>query len=215
MVLSFRPARADDVYLAVPLIYSSGPAAFDYIFQHSKKGRSVDFLRAVFVQPDGEFSYSNHTVVEKDGRLLGIGAAFSGDKNMAFTIAAAKQIFRFYGAIEAWPVIFKGLQAESVIQPPSSKELIIGHLGVAPEAQGQGIGTALVEYLLSLDIAKGKTPALDVAVTNPRAEALYERLGFVVLAERQSNLKNENGAIVNHRRMEKKEALSHQRSAVS
>ena len=146
---------------------------------------------------------------------MGIGAAFSGDKNMAFTIAAAKQIFHFYGLVEAWPVIFKGLQAESVIQPPSSKEIILGHLGVAPEAQGQGIGTALVEYLLALDAAKGKTPALDVAVTNPRAQALYQRLGFVVVAERQSNMKNEHGAIVNHRRMEKKEAVSAQQSAVS
>jgi ribosomal protein S18 acetylase RimI-like enzyme len=204
MPLMFRPARADDVYLAVPLIYSSGPASFDYIFHHPKKGRSPDFLRAAFVDKRGEFSYSNHTVVEQNGQIVGVGACFSGDSTLAFTVAAALQIFRFYGAIAAWPVIVKGLQAETVIHPPTSKEIVLAHLGVAPEAQGQGIGTALVEHFLSWDAAKGKTPALDVAVTNPRAQALYERLGFVVVGERQSTLKNEHGVIVNHRRMEKK-----------
>jgi ribosomal protein S18 acetylase RimI-like enzyme len=204
MTLSFRPARPDDTFLAVPLIYSSGPASFDYIFHHPQKGRSLDFLRAAFIQPKGEFSYSNHTVVERDGRILGVGAAFSGDTTLSFTIAAALQIFCFYGALAAWPVILKGLQAETVIQPPNSSELIIGHLGVVPEAQGQGIGSALIAHFLSQDSAKGKTPTLDVAVTNTRAQALYERLGFVVVKERQSSLRNEHGAIVNHRRMEKK-----------
>lgn len=204
MSLKFRPARADDVYLAVPLIYSSGPSSFDYIFHHPQKGRSLDFLRTAFIDKRGEFSYSNHTVAEQDGRILGVGAAFSGDTTMSFTIAAARQIFRFYGAIEAWPVMFKGLQAETVIHPPSSAEIVLAHLGIAPEAQGQGIGTALVEHFLSWETAKGKIPVLDVAVTNPRAQALYERLGFVVVGERESSLKNEHGAIVNHRRMEKK-----------
>lgn len=203
MPLKFRPARPDDVYVAVPLIYSSGPAAFDYIFQHLERGRAVDFLRAAFIQPEGEFSYSNHTVVERDGLVLGVGSAFSGDSTLAFTIAAVKQIFRFYGFVSAWGVMFKGLQAEAVIQPPSQRELILAHLGVTADAQGQGIGSALVEHFLASDAAKGKVPALDVAVTNPRAQALYERLGFVVVRERQSNLKNEHGAIVSHRRMEK------------
>jgi ribosomal protein S18 acetylase RimI-like enzyme len=204
MPLTFRPARADDVYLAVPLIYSSGPLAFDYIFHHPRKGRSLDFLRAAFVDKRGEFSYSNHTVAEQDRQIVGVGACFSGDSTLSFTVAAALQLFRFYGAVEAWPVMIKGLKAETVIHPPSSKEIVLAHLGVAPEAQGQGIGTALVEHFLASDAAKGKTPALDVAVTNPRAQSLYERLGFVVIEERQSSLKNEHGAIVNHRRMEKK-----------
>jgi ribosomal protein S18 acetylase RimI-like enzyme len=204
MALRIRAARPDDVYLAVPLIYSSGPMAFDYIFHHPQKGRSTDFLRAAFVDKRGEFSHTNHSVVERDGQVIGVGAAFSGDTTLKFTIAAAMQIFRFYGFLAAWPVIVKGLQAETVIHPTTNRELIIGHLGVSPDAQGQGIGTALVEHFLTSDAAKGKIPALDVAVTNPRAQALYERLGFVVVAERQSSLKNEYGAIVNHRRMEKR-----------
>jgi ribosomal protein S18 acetylase RimI-like enzyme len=42
----------------------------------------------------------------------------------------------------------------------------------------------------------------DVAVSNPRAQQLYERLGFAVTAERHSRLANAQGVVVNHRRME-------------
>ena len=44
---------------------------------------------------------------------------------------------------------------------------------------------------------------LDVAVSNPRAQALYERLGFAVTGERASSLANAQGAVPGHRRMER------------
>ncbi|MEI9983177.1 MAG: hypothetical protein WDN69_08175 [Aliidongia sp.] len=42
---------------------------------------------------------------------------------------------------------------------------------------------------------------LDVAVGNPRAQTLYERLGFVVTATRASRLENRHGRVGDHRRM--------------
>ncbi|MGO9931953.1 MAG: hypothetical protein ACLPV8_09085 [Steroidobacteraceae bacterium] len=42
---------------------------------------------------------------------------------------------------------------------------------------------------------------LDVAVTNPRAQLLYERLGFVVNALRPSELQNRRGRVADHYRM--------------
>ena len=43
--------------------------------------------------------------------------------------------------------------------------------------------------------------ALDVAATNPRAEALYARLGFRSEVLRQSRLVREDGAVPDHWRM--------------
>jgi ribosomal protein S18 acetylase RimI-like enzyme len=43
---------------------------------------------------------------------------------------------------------------------------------------------------------------LDVAMSNPRAQALYERAGFVVIGERVSPLGNARGTVPGHRRME-------------
>ena len=48
MSLQFRPARAEDVDAAIALIYSSGPAAFDYVFAGTPKGSAQDFLRKEF-----------------------------------------------------------------------------------------------------------------------------------------------------------------------
>jgi ribosomal protein S18 acetylase RimI-like enzyme len=204
MNLLFRPAHPTDGRVAIPLIYSSGAAAFDFVFAHLTKGTAQDFLLYAFRDGAGEFGCRNHTVVEKDGQVVGIGATFSGKETMAFTLAAARQIFSFYGSLHAWKVIVKGLQIEKVVEPPKGNMHYIAHLGISPECRGLGMGTKLIHHFLEQGKALQRTTAaLDVAVTNPRAEVLYERLGFVVIHERPSKLSNAFGTVVNHKRMEK------------
>lgn len=55
----------------------------------------------------------------------------------------------------------------------------ISDLVVSPSRRGGGIGTALIEYL-SEKAARLGIPAVEIGVSesNPRARALYERLGF-------------------------------------
>ena len=53
-------------------------------------------------------------------------------------------------------------------------------LVVQPSARGQGLGTALVRALLDWGRQAGAQAAyLQVRSANPRAQQLYERLGFV------------------------------------
>ena len=74
---------------------------------------------------------------------------------------------------------------------------------MCPERRDGGIGAALITRLIAQHrhSAIGKA-VLDVAVSNPRGQQLYERLGFAVTAERRSRLANAQGAVVDHRRME-------------
>lgn len=196
MEISLRPARSDDVERAVPLIYSSGPDAFEYVF-----GDAPGFLQMAFVDGAGEFGYRNHTVAIERGTLVGIGAAYSGDTSLLFTLTAARQILRRYG-MSGPAVMIRGLRTERVIPPPQKRMQYIGHLGVDPSVRSRGVGTRLVEYFLEEGRDAGlDTAELDVAVTNPRAEELYERLGFRVTEERESSLENEHGKVANHRRM--------------
>lgn len=204
MNILFRPARAEDVALAVPLIYSSGPAAFEYVFTDKVRGNAAAFLHTAFIHKRGEFGYANHTVVEVDGQVVGIGATFSGRDHFPFVIAAVQQILTFYGPLRCWRIIRQGLQVEQIVQPPKSDLHYLSHLGIAPAWRGQGIGAQLVEHFLQQGKEMGRNAAaLDVAVTNPRAQALYERLGFVVTQELPSTLKNEHATVAAHRRMEK------------
>ena len=54
--------------------------------------------------------------------------------------------------------------------------LYVSRIEVRPEAQGRGVGTAIMDGL----IREGRTIRLRVFKNNVRARRFYERLGFVV-----------------------------------
>lgn len=200
--LTFRAATPADVADAVPLIYSSGPSAFDYVFDTGKPRGAQEFLRFAYLKRGGEFGWQAHRIAEIGGRVAAAGAAFDGRAVLRFTIAGALQILRFYGPIRAWGVMVRGLRTETVIQPPRAKEYYLCHVGVREELRGQGIGARFMRHLLEgLDADRHRCATLDVAVTNPRAQLLYERLGFVVEALRASKLRNRRGRVADHYRM--------------
>jgi ribosomal protein S18 acetylase RimI-like enzyme len=102
----------------------------------------------------------------------------------------------------AWGVLVRGLRTEAIIRPPRAEEYYLGHVGVRPELRGHGIGAGLMRNLLEgLDVARHRCAVLDVAVTNPRAQLLYERLGFSVEAHRVSALQNSRARVADHYRM--------------
>jgi ribosomal protein S18 acetylase RimI-like enzyme len=68
-----------------------------------------------------------------------------------------------------------------VVRAPDHVEL--AGIQLLPAHQGHGIGTHLVEQIVT-DARKAGLPVrLSVEKDNPRARALYERLGFVVVVE--------------------------------
>jgi ribosomal protein S18 acetylase RimI-like enzyme len=202
--VGFRQATPADAAAAVPLIYSSGPAAFDYVFALDGHATAQAFLRRAFVDGAGEFGWRNHCVGELDGEVVAVGAGYGGESGLAFLRAAARQILAHSGPRRAAGVIARGLRVERVIPPPARRWHYLAHLGVAPALRGQGIGRRLIEHLIAQGRAQGKRRlVLDVAVGNPRAQALYERLGFRVTAQRQSQLARGQAVVPDHRRMER------------
>jgi ribosomal protein S18 acetylase RimI-like enzyme len=200
--LTFRAATPADVADAVPLIYSSGPSAFDYVFDVGKPLGAQEFLSFAYLRRAGEFGWQAHRVAEIDGRVAAAGAAFDGRAVLRFTIAGALQILRFYGPIHAWGVMIRGLRTETVIRPPRAEEYYLCHVGVREEMRGHGIGARFMRHLLEgLDADRHRCATLDVAVTSPRARLLYERLGFVVETVRVSKLRNRRGRVADHYRM--------------
>ena len=201
--LTFRQAVPADVDAAVPLIHSSGPAAFEYVFGLPGAGDAKAFLRRAFVDGAGEFGWRNHVVGELDGVVVAAGAGFSGATKWPFTLAAARQILAHYGWRHVAGVIGRGLKVEAVIPPPAGSMYYLGHLGVSPSLRGRGFGAALVAHLLATRPADAGGPViLDVATSNPDAQRLYQRLGFTVVGERRSTLANAQGRVPDHRRMQ-------------
>ncbi|WP_435607352.1 GNAT family N-acetyltransferase [Pseudomonas knackmussii] len=199
MPLSFRPARPDDVDAAIPLIYSSGPDAFDYAFARPGRNSAQDFLRRAFLHGGGQFGWRQHTVGELDGKVVAAGTIFGGEANLGYLLAAARQILGYFG-LGSVGVIHHGLQLEKIICPPPKHTLYLAHLGVDPSLRSQGVGRELIEHFIERGRRAGlKTAALDVSAANPRAQALYEKLGFEVQEERVSTLPG----VASHRYMQR------------
>lgn len=202
MDIQFRAGQPGDAAAAVPLIYSSGPAAFDYVFKVPGRADAQEFLHRAFIDGRGEFGFQNHVVGLVDGVIVAAGAAWDGRTSLAFMRAAVAQILACYG-VAGLPVLARGLRVEQVVQPPRRDCWYVAHLGVQPECRGRGYGERLVAHLLHRGIALGhRLAALDVSVENPRAQLLYERIGFKVARELVSTLANAQATVPNHRRME-------------
>jgi ribosomal protein S18 acetylase RimI-like enzyme len=94
-------------------------------------------------------------------------------------------------------------QMQTITPPPEADAGFISQLGVQEELRGRGIGTALLQHQITLARKMGlRRCVLDVAITNSRAQALYERLGFRVVEEHRWKISGSNFHVPDQRRME-------------
>lgn len=182
-----RRARSEDASSAAPLIYSSGPAVFDFIFGEAAEANAIRFLGRAFPLGDNLFSYRRHYVAESDEEVVGTMALLTRKDVRNSQPYTAARIARHYG-LRTLGVLWRGLRVESqLIKPPQESCLYVAHVGVTPTLQGKGIGTRLLRYAEDEARAQGIPHlSLDVSVQNPGAQRLYERLGFQVVETRKS-----------------------------
>jgi len=196
----FAPCKPEDANDAVPLIYSTGPDAFDYVFKNEKT-TALDFLNYAFQTKGGEFSYDNHIGLYDGKKLIGIGSRFSKKDGAKFLYFDGKKIISFY-KFKSPSIILHGLKIERMIRPPVGNEIVLGHIAISPKIRGRGLGTKLMKYLQDLPKSKDEYYVLDVSLENPRAQALYERLGYVIVKTHKSTLQNRFAKVPDHHRME-------------
>ncbi|MEH6549109.1 MAG: GNAT family N-acetyltransferase [Pseudomonadales bacterium] len=198
-----RQALVGDVDAMVPLIYSSGPATFNYVFSHRYESQAQDFLRAAFTDGKGQFGANTHIAMESEGRVVAAGTLYSGAQHIEYLRHGVRQMWQFFGPRKFFSSIYYGLRVESVVKPPPGNVAYLAHLGVAPELRGQGLGRQLIHHLCDMARQQGFTKAgLDVAADNPRARVLYLELGFTSVANHRGGLSNRFGTVVDHEYME-------------
>ena len=74
----------------------------------------------------------------------------------------------------------------SVVERPD--ELVLSNIEIAPQWQGQGLGTELLRHLRMRATATGRSLALQVLKVNLRARRLYEREGLHVVGETETHV---------------------------
>jgi GNAT superfamily N-acetyltransferase len=97
---------------------------------------------------------------------------------MRRTFAQGRELVRAFGSRLPWATGLL-LRMESV--HPREAHYYLPYIGVAPAAQGRGVGTALMQPLLERCDREGLPAYLEA--TCERNAALYERLGFEHLRE--------------------------------
>jgi len=65
--------------------------------------------------------------------------------------------------------------------------LYLAGIYVLPEYQGDGVGSALIMEIMNEASERQLPVALQVLKVNPRAQALYEKLGFAVTGETETS----------------------------
>ena len=183
--LQIRPAQARDAEICAALIHPASPELYDYIFDDGAH-RALEFMQFEFDQGGGGLGHRLHTAVELDGRVVGVGGLQWHEDLMRISVESTQNIVHFYGIARAREVLRRAGHGKSVIAKPEPQRPHTTNLGVDASVRGRGICSALLAQELLRARARGcKELSLDVAVNNPRAKALYERLGYRVMREQR------------------------------
>lgn len=183
--MEIRPARPDDRGAIAALMYSAGPELYDFLYQTGRVA-APDFIAHEFASGRGFCGYRNVTVAVVEGEVVATGCFYDGRQHGALMRGTVVNALRFFRLREVAPLLLRSGHVDSVLTHPADDELYLANFGVAPSRRGQGIGEAMLRQQLERARASGyRRFSLDVAVTNPRAEALYRRLGLKVVREKR------------------------------
>jgi ribosomal protein S18 acetylase RimI-like enzyme len=204
MNLQFRRASPGDVEEAIPLIYGAGPLGLDYVYAVGRH-RVLDFLRTAFVHGSSTLGYRSHVVAVVDGHVVGVAAFYDGAEHRRLNRKVFYPVMSFYGPLTGLGVLRRGIQVQrALVTPPERDDVLIQHLGVSEQMRGRGIGAALLNNGYDTARNRGFRRCIgDVEVTNPRAQALYERLGCRVIEERKWPITSSGVHLPDVRRVEK------------
>ncbi|TRX55850.1 GNAT family N-acetyltransferase [Thalassomonas sp. M1454] len=183
MQIDIRQASASDCNQATPLIFSSGPAAFNYIFPNPSR-----FLKYSFNKGQSQFGFNNHYLAILDGQVVATIACFDRHQAKIMELSCIMDMAKHLGW-NFWGSAIKGLRFERIVPKPIKHSLCIAHLGVSKALQNRGIGTQLINWAIEKAKIQGyQSVSLDVAQSNPGARKLYESLGFIEHRKQKSTL---------------------------
>lgn len=185
---TFRAARADDAAACAPLILASGAREFGF-FLGKPPEAMIAFLQAAFRSDRGRFSWRRHRVaVAPDGGVAGVLAAHDGRLVGFDDPHVAWMLLKTFGPVHTVASLLRGLVLEGELPAPKRTQTHVAHCAIDARWRGTGVFTALFDDARragALAEGAGREVVLDVLVGNPRAAALYARLGFVALPRRR------------------------------
>ncbi|MFZ4861724.1 GNAT family N-acetyltransferase [Sphingobacterium sp. Mn56C] len=173
---TIRKASVADAFAIAPLIdLAMEHMIVAYIFAGDRP-QGLSYLRQLISRLDTPYSYRFINVFEEDHKILGHICLYPMEE---ITGLRHTMVENLPAGMES---VFE-LPADTY--PAAPGEIYIDTLAVLPEAQGKGIGSQLLQHVMTTyRNQKHYFLSLLVAKDNPKAHKLYRSLGFVDVAER-------------------------------
>jgi ribosomal protein S18 acetylase RimI-like enzyme len=181
-----RPAAPGDADVVTQLLYETATGMYDIYAGGAR--RALRILGAAYARPGNSASQEVVWVAELDGEVAGVMAAFpvaEGDRRasrfLRLTLARTPP-WKWPGTLR----IFHNGGDSTPVPPPGA--FYIDALATLSRFRRRGVASALLAETERLASGAGlRAVALDTAVTNIAAQALYERAAFSVTERRPPN----------------------------
>ena len=168
--ISIRGARPDEAARIADLIIMA--MTEECCLHFCGPGHDIrDFRRvmtSLVARPDTQYSYNNTLVATIEDNIVGICVSYDGA-----LLHLLRQPF-IDAAQQEW-----GMDHSSIPDETQAGELYIDSLAVDPDYRGRGIASLLLRATIDKSRTLGlPSTGLLVDVGNPKAEALYNKVGF-------------------------------------
>ena len=173
--LKSRPATRTDVESLVDFVLMAGEGLPDRVWAGMIKDeeslRDVGLRRAA--RTEGAFSYTNATLFEQEGRVVG--------GLVGYKLPDAPTPID-----DDFPPEFVPLQE---LENLACGTWYVNILGVYDDVRGQGVGTAMLARAEAYSAAeKARGMSIIVFSSNPGAEKLYRNVGYIEVARRKMRM---------------------------
>lgn len=155
-----------------PLIYESAPELFALLFG----SQAIPILSNLVERSHNRFSHQYVWVAELKGHVIGAAVLIpaedlSNQGDTQSVLAPGRRI---------WVALVRRFLLNAILRhdyPPGT--VYIGNLAVHADYRGNGIGTQLLKHCIaSAESHQAPSIFISVDIDNPRAQSLYESLGF-------------------------------------
>jgi ribosomal protein S18 acetylase RimI-like enzyme len=177
-------------------MYESSRVAIDETFALGP-GTAAAFLAADFLRGDGIFGFRNQLVaVDPAGLIVATATVYEGSRFRALSMHTMRSAWSHFRPADVARIIRRTAASAAIFPPPRANTLYLANFCVRRESRSTGLGAALLAEVARQAQARAMTAVeLDVAFTNPRAQAMYERNGFTISAERKARRPTPIGGI--------------------
>lgn len=140
---------------------------------HEDEEKALAFLEHFIPEKENQYSYENCHVILHNNQVIGAADVYDGGKLATLRAPIKKYVEETHS---------KDFSPEDETE---AGEYYLDTLGIDPAYRGKGLGTQLLNFLITEYTVKRHKPlGLLVDNDNPKAKKLYEILGFKKVADK-------------------------------